>query len=123
MTDSAASLHGVPVSRDRIVEFCRRWKVSELCLFGSALRDDFRPDSDVDILISFGPGISCGFDDLLTMKEELETIFGRRVDLVERRLVETSENYIRRKHILSHLELLYSEPVRTAADAGGAGPD
>lgn len=107
MTDNAASVHGLPVSRDRIADFCRRWSIVELSLFGSALRDDFRQNSDVDLLISFAPGISWNFDDLLTMKEELDTIFGRRVDLIERRLVETSENYIRRKHILSHLQPLY----------------
>jgi predicted nucleotidyltransferase len=107
MTDNAASVHGLPVSRDRIAEFCRRWSIVEMSLFGSALREDFWPESDVDLLASFAPGVSWGLDDLLTMKEELEEIFGRPVDLVERRLVETSENYIRREHILSHLEPLY----------------
>jgi predicted nucleotidyltransferase len=123
MTDNASNLHGASVSKDRLVEFCRRWKISELSLFGSALREDFRPDSDVDLLVSFAPGVFWGFDDYLTMKEELEVLFGRAVHLVERRLVETSENYIRRKHILNHLELLYSEPVRTADDTGGLGPN
>ncbi len=107
MNDKVAATSMVSVPQDRIAEFCRRWKISELSLFGSALREDFRPDSDVDLLVSFAAGISWGFDDLLTMKEELEALFGRAVDLVERRLVETSENYIRRKHILSHLEPLY----------------
>lgn len=107
MSDKAVGPVRLSISRDRLVEFCRRWKISELSLFGSALREDFRPDSDVDLLVSFAPGVSWGFDDCLTMKEELEALLGRAVDLVERRLVETSENYIRRKHILSHLEPLY----------------
>jgi hypothetical protein len=101
------SYHGLAVSRDKIAEFCRRWKITELALFGSVLRDDFRPDSDIDVLISFAPDASWRFYDLVGMKEELEAIFGRPVDLVEKRLVECSENYIRRRHILSHLETIY----------------
>ncbi len=109
MNDKLTTTSAVSIPKDRLVDFCRRWKVAELSLFGSALREDFRPDSDVDLLVSFAPGVTWGFDDLLTMKEELQTLFGRAVDLVERRLVEASENYIRRKHILSHLEPLYVE--------------
>ena len=109
MNDKLTTTSAVSIPKDRLVDFCRRWKVAELSLFGSALREDFRPDSDVDLLVSFAPGVTWGFDDLLTMKEELKTFFGRAVDLVERRLVEASENYIRRKHILSHLEPLYVE--------------
>jgi len=107
MNDKLTVTPRVPIPKGRLLDFCRRWKVAELSLFGSALREDFRQDSDVDLLISFAPGVSWEFDDFLTMKEELETLFGRTVDLVERRLVETSENYIRRRHILSHLEPLY----------------
>lgn len=95
------------VSRKQIASFCRRWKITDLSLFGSALREDFRADSDLDFLVTFAPDTAWRFDDLLEMKEELEKLFGRPVDLVERHLVESSENYIRRKHILSHLERLY----------------
>jgi uncharacterized protein len=107
MNDKLTTTSTVSIPKDRLVDFCRRWKVAELSLFGSALREDFRPDSDVDLLVSFALGVTWGFDDLLTMKEELTTLVGRPVDLVERRLVEASENYIRRRHILSHLEPLY----------------
>ncbi len=107
MSGKGVTPPGLIIPRDRLVEFCHRWKISELSLFGSALREDFRPDSDVDLLVSFVPGASWGLDDFSTMKEELEALFGRTVDLVERRLVETSENYIRRRHILNHLEPLY----------------
>jgi hypothetical protein len=92
-----------PISQDRLADFCRRWRISELSLFGSALREDFRPDSDVDLLVSFAPGVSWGFDEYLTMKGELEALLGRTVDLVERRLVETSENYIRLTAALERL--------------------
>ena len=99
--------HGLKISRDKIAEFCRRWRITELALFGSVVRDDFRPDSDVDVLVTFAPDPPKRFYDLLDMKEELEAMFGRKVDVAERRLVETSENYIRRKHILSHTETIY----------------
>jgi predicted nucleotidyltransferase len=99
--------HGLTISRDKIAEFCRRWKITEFALFGSVLRDDFRSDSDIDVLVTFMPGASWRFYDLISMKEELEGMFGRPVDLVEKRLVERSENYIRRKHILNHTETIY----------------
>ena len=99
--------HGLKISTDKIADFCRRWKITEFYLFGSILRDDFRPDSDIDVLVTFAPDAAWRLDDLLDMKEELENMFGRRVDLVEKRLVESSENYIRRKHILTHLETIY----------------
>jgi predicted nucleotidyltransferase len=87
--------------------FCRRWEITELSLFGSVLRRDFRPDSDVDLLVTFTPEARWSLFDLVRMEEELQVIVGRKVDLVERKAVERSENYIRRKSILSHLQPLY----------------
>ena len=98
----------IMVPKDRITAFCQKWKITELALFGSVLREDFRPDSDVDVLVTFSPDSDWGVDHLLDMKEELEALFGRVVDLVEKRLVEESRNYIRRKHILSHMEAVYA---------------
>ncbi|MBC7293692.1 MAG: nucleotidyltransferase domain-containing protein [Thermoleophilia bacterium] len=97
----------IELSREAIAAFCRRWRIVEFAIFGSALREDFRPESDVDVLVTFEPGVQWGFRQWLEMTRELEAVFGRKVDLVERRLVEQSKNYIRRKHILSHLERLY----------------
>ena len=94
----------IMVPKDRIAAFCQKWKITELALFGSVLREDFRPESDVDVLVTFSPDSDWGVEHLLDMKEELEPLFGRAVDLVEKRLVEESRNYIRRKHILSHME-------------------
>jgi uncharacterized protein len=99
--------HGLEISMDNVAAFCRRWKIAEFALFGSVLRDDFRPDSDVDVLVTFATDASWRFYDLVSMKEELEAMFGRPVDLVEKRLVEHSENYIRRKHILNHRKTIY----------------
>ena len=98
----------IMVPKDRIAAFCQKWKITELALFGSVLREDFRPDSDVDVLVTFSPDSDWGVDHLLDMKEELEMLLGRAVDLVEKRLVEESRNYIRRKHILSHMEAVYA---------------
>jgi predicted nucleotidyltransferase len=99
--------HGMEISRDKVTEFCRRWKITEFALFGSALRDDFRSDSDIDVIVTFAPDASWRFYNLISMKEELEAMFGRPVDLVEKRLVECSENYIRRRHIFNHMETIY----------------
>jgi predicted nucleotidyltransferase len=99
----------IAVQEEGIASFCRRWKVNELALFGSVLRRDFRADSDVDVLVSFAPDARWSLFDLVTMQSELETILGREVDLVERPAIERGENYIRRKSILSNLEVIYDE--------------
>src|SRR6266478_8854491 len=90
----------IEIPGEKIQEFCQRWKITEFALFGSVLRDDFRPDSDVDVLVTFAPETRYSLFDLVHMQDELKEIFGREVDLVERKAVERSENYIRRKHIL-----------------------
>ena len=78
-----------------------------MALFGSVVRDDFRPDSDIDVLVTFAPGTRRALEDYMEMEEELHAIFGRKVDLIERRLVEQSDNYIRRKHILNSAQVIY----------------
>ncbi|MFP3868203.1 MAG: nucleotidyltransferase family protein [Desulfobacteraceae bacterium] len=93
--------------QDRIADFCQRWQITELALFGSALRDDFSPESDIDVLVTFAANARWSLFDLVTMEDELRAIVGRDVDLVERRAVEKSENYIRRRHILESAEPLY----------------
>jgi hypothetical protein len=87
--------------------FCRRWKVSELAVFGSALRNDFRPDSDIDLLVTFEPEANWGLLEQSAMESELASLLGRRVDLVTRRAVEQSENWIRRKAILESAESIH----------------
>ena len=94
----------IPVDHAKIEEFCRKWKITEFSFFGSVLRDDFRPDSDVDVLVDFEPEADWGLFDLVHMETELRDLLGRDVDLVERAAVEQSPNYIRRKHILASLE-------------------
>jgi hypothetical protein len=97
----------IQIDHQRISEFCHRWKITEFALFGSVLRDDFRPDSDVDVLVRFEPEAHHSLFDLVHMQEELKAVFGREVDLVDRRSVESSENYIRRRHILSTAEAIH----------------
>lgn len=98
----------VSIPKKKLAEFCRRWKISELAFFGSVLRDDFRASSDIDLLVSFGPKAKISLFDLVRMQNELKEIFGREVDLVERRAIEKSENYIRRKNILSNTKIIYA---------------
>jgi predicted nucleotidyltransferase len=90
--------------------FCRKWDVSELSLFGSALREDFSPSSDVDILVAFDVKAEHGLFDLVRMEDELRRIFGRDVDLVSRRGVEASRNHFRRKSILESAKPIYGRP-------------
>lgn len=98
----------LPIPADKIAGLCRRWKVKELALFGSVLRDDFRPDSDVDVLVEFEPDDTWSLFDLMEMKDELAELFGRRVDLVEKAAVEESPNWIRRRHILENQRVIYA---------------
>lgn len=95
------------VDRDRLAEFCRRWQVSELALFGSVLRPDYRSDSDVDVLVTFAPEARRTLFDLVEMSDELGRIFGRRVDLVSRRGIERSLNARRRRAILDSAQTVY----------------
>lgn len=95
----------IPV--DQITKFCQRWKVKELALFGSVLREDFRPDSDIDILISFAPDNCWTLFDRVDMQDELTEIFGRKVDLVNKQGIERSRNYIRKDNILGSAKVIY----------------
>jgi predicted nucleotidyltransferase len=97
----------VKLPLDKLAAFCRRWQITELALFGSAGRNDFHPDSDVDFLVTFAAETRWSLFDLVTMQAELQGIVGREVDMVERRAVEKSENYIRRRHILQSAEPIY----------------
>jgi predicted nucleotidyltransferase len=98
----------IEIDREQIADFCRRWRITEFSLFGSVLRDDFRPDSDVDVLVAFEPGAHPGPFGLTDMEEELGRMFDRKLDVVTRRAVEENPNYIVRRHILQHLEPIFA---------------
>jgi hypothetical protein len=97
----------IDIPRKKIVEFCNKWKVREFSVFGSVLRGDFRPDSDIDVIVDFEPDAKRSLFDIVSMTDELKEIFGREVDLMTKRSVEQSRNYIRRKAILSSMEVVY----------------
>ena len=99
----------LPISIDEsaLRTFCERWGVTQLDLFGSALRDDFRSDSDVDVLVELSEDRRPTLLTLVQMEDELRQVLRRPVDLVLRRSVERSDNYIRREHILSNRLPLY----------------
>ena len=90
---------------DQIAAFCAQWQIKEFALFGSVLRDDFRPDSDIDVLVSFQPGVPWSLWDLVEMQEQLGAILGRPVDLIEK---EGLRNPYRRHEILSTCRVVYA---------------
>ena len=95
------------LSADQIVEFCQRWQVRELALFGSVLRADFRHDSDIDILIAYSPEANNGLLARVRMKNELETLCGRDIDLMTKKSIEQSPNRLRRYNILDSAQVIY----------------
>ena len=95
----------IPMPMTAIETFCRKWGVTEFALFGSVLRDDFAPSSDIDVLVTFAPSATVSLWDWGPMMEELQGMFGRRVDLVEKAAI---KNPLRRKHILDGHQILYA---------------
>jgi uncharacterized protein len=96
------------IPQTEIAAFCRRWRIQELSLFGSVLDEHFRSDSDIDVLVDFAPDASYGFRQLTAMQDELEAIFGRPVDLIDKRAIQESPNYIRRREILGSAQVIHA---------------
>ncbi len=97
------------LTTEQLADFCRHWRVRELSLFGSILRADFGPDSDVDVLVSFDAAAPWSLWDLITMRDELAELIGRPVDLVER---EGLRNPIRRDRIMTTRRVIYAAEPR-----------
>jgi len=95
----------IPVPYDQIAAFCHKWKVTELALFGSVLTDEFRPDSDVDVLVTYGPDAIRTFDAFFEMQDELKAIFGREIDLVNK---STLRNPYIKKHVMESYQVVYA---------------
>ncbi|MDA3951703.1 MAG: nucleotidyltransferase family protein [Spirochaeta sp.] len=95
----------IDLPHDDLLHFCERWQVESLALFGSVLRSDFDAHSDIDVLVSFLPDNGVDLFDLVDMKNELEDLFKRPVDLVER---EALTNPYRRREILAHNKVIYA---------------
>ena len=94
----------IAIDRSRIADFCRKWKISRMALFGSVLRSDFQPRSDVDVMVAFGSDSHWSLFDVVDMKFELEAMFKRDVDIVEDG---TIKNPIKRRCIYENLEVIY----------------
>lgn len=94
------------VDREKLIELCRRNHIRRLAFFGSVLRDDFGPDSDVDVLVEFEPGHTPGLD-FFRIQDELSDLLGRKVDMLTFREIQQSRNYIRRRHVLGTAEEQY----------------
>lgn len=90
---------------ERLVEICRKWRITEFALFGSVLRDDFRPESDVDVLVTFSQGAEWSLWDLFDLEDELKNLLGRSVDLIEKKAL---RNPFRRNEILNTCRVLYA---------------
>jgi predicted nucleotidyltransferase len=95
----------IHIDLEKIAAFCRKWKITEFAVFGSVLREDFRPDSDVDVLVSFEQNAGWSLLDIVEMKDELKPVLGREVDLVEKGAV---RNPFRRHAIMTNREILYA---------------
>jgi uncharacterized protein len=95
----------IVLPKETIAEFCRKWKIKELAIFGSALGDDFKPESDVDVLVVFDDSAEWSLFDYMHAEEELKKLIGRKVDLVEKKAI---RNPFRRHHILNHYEVIYA---------------
>ncbi len=98
----------INIPNNKIAEFCQRHHIKRLALFGSVLRDDFTPESDVDILVDFEPGKTPGLG-FFTIQDELSKVLGRRVDLYTFKGVENSRNWILREEILNTAEVQYEQ--------------
>ncbi|MCX6841238.1 MAG: nucleotidyltransferase family protein [candidate division WOR-3 bacterium] len=94
----------IPVDRQRIAQFCHRHHIRKLSLFGSVLRDDFRPDSDVDVLVTFEPGQVIGLR-IVDIEDELSELLGRHADLVSEKYL----NHRIRDRVLAVAEVQYAE--------------
>ena len=95
----------ITLPQKQIEEFCLKWKISEMALFGSVLSDDFRSDSDIDVLVTFKDDAGWGLFDFVDMIDELKAVFGRKVDLVEK---DSLRNPFRRQAILTANEVIYA---------------
>jgi uncharacterized protein len=102
------TIPAIDLPMNAIAEFCARWQVIEFALFGSVLRDDFRPDSDIDVMVQFHPDAHPTFSSLDQMEAELKNLFRRDIDLITRKGIENSLNYLRRREILSSTQVIYA---------------
>lgn len=98
----------IKIPKEQITAFCIKWDIVEFALFGSVLRDDFNSDSDIDVLVTFAEKAKHTLFDLVRMENELKEIFDHEIDIVSKRGIEASRNYLRRNAILHSAEPVYA---------------
>ena len=98
----------IEIPEEQLAAFCKRWQIQELALFGSVLRDDFRPDSDVDFLVTYAPDKEFAAWYAFPEQDEMEALLRRKTDWVLRDALEQSPNYLRRREILHSAEVIYA---------------
>jgi len=108
MAVPVATTSRIDIPAQTLEAFCRRWGVKELALFGSVLREDFGPDSDLDVLVTFESGRGNDPFELMDMERDLSEMVGRGVDLVLRSGIERSRNWLRRREILESAQTIYA---------------
>lgn len=104
---SQTGIQDIEQLQEEIKNFCDRWHIEEFYLFGSVLRDDFHANSDIDVMIKFNSHARWGFE-FVDIKQELEKLFGHKIDLLTKASIEESHNWIRRKEILETTRLIYA---------------
>lgn len=97
----------IQLPQQELAALCQRWKVHELYIFGSVLREDFQPSSDIDVMVSFELDAPWGLLEFVRMKRELEALLGREVDVITKKSIEQSHNWIRRQEILATAQPIY----------------
>jgi predicted nucleotidyltransferase len=105
--NAITSLEKVGIPIEAIEKFCQRWHIVEMSLFGSILRDDFRADSDVDILVVFSPSFQRTLADMIQIKDELKSLFKRDVDIIVKSALKHSKNELRRQAIFESAQTIY----------------
>lgn len=98
----------IDLPMDEIAAFCKKWKITEFALFGSVLREDFRPDSDIDVLVTFQADHGWSLLDQVRMQDQLGAILHRRIDIISRSAIEASTNPIRKRLILDAARTVYA---------------
>jgi hypothetical protein len=102
------TIKNINIPEEKLKEICKDYSIKELSMFGSVLRSDFNSESDVDLLIEFKPDIRISLFDIVDLKNELEKLFGREVDIVSKNAIKRSRNHLRRKGILENYKVVYA---------------
>lgn len=97
----------IPIPYDDIRAFCEKWQIIEFALFGSVLREDFGPESDIDVMVYYPPNTTIDLLDEVQMVYELREIFGRKVDMVSKKAIQNSQNSARRNAILNSAQVVH----------------